>query len=151
MLTIFLARVIFLIHHWWKKIKKKAGAKKLFLSKNHWHHACQPCIGIFEVAIIFSDFSARASDCSGSNLVSHWCLKMKSRGLYHAYRLWKSGLLLDLQQVGPPYCVTVTFEKGWNYFSDFKNRKPTIFFFQDSKYQKAEENKKNNHKWSLGN
>ena len=87
-----------------KKDQKKAGTKKIFLSKNHWHHACQPCIGIFEVAIIFSHFSARASDCSGSNLVSHWCLKMKSRGLYHTYRLWKSRLLLDFQQVDPLYC-----------------------------------------------
>ena len=66
-------------------------------------HACQPCKGIFEICIVFSDFFARASNCSGSNLGRYWGLKMKSRGLYHAYRLWKSGLLLDFQQVGPPY------------------------------------------------
>ena len=36
------------------------------------------------------------------SIFENWYLKMKSRGLYHAYILWKSGLLLDFQQLGGP-------------------------------------------------
>ena len=48
--------------------------------------------------VIFLQLLARASNgCQYSNF-ENWCLKMKSRGLYHAYILWKSGLILDFQE-----------------------------------------------------
>ena len=101
----FLVPALFLIlfHLWW--IKKMTRAKKVVNIKNQFFHARQPREGIFDVwshLSVFLAFLSRTSNCSGSNLGSHWCLKMKSRGLYHTYRLWKSGLLLDFQQVGPP-------------------------------------------------
>ena len=102
----FFGSGLFLIffHQWW--IKKMTRAKKVVNIKNQFFHARQPREGIFDVwshLSVFLAFLSRTSNCSGSNLGSHWCLKMKSRGLYHAFRLIKSGLLLDFRQVGPPY------------------------------------------------
>ena len=94
----FLAWGIFSIHQIKKKVKKKARAKKIFVSKNQFCQAHQPCKGIFEIFIVFSNFSARASNGSHYSNFENWCLKMKSWGLYHAYILWKSGLILDFQE-----------------------------------------------------
>jgi len=68
MLTIFLPWGILSIHHICKKIKKRAGAKKNFVSKNQFCQAHQLCKEIFEICIVFSNFSARASNgCQYSN------------------------------------------------------------------------------------
>ena len=58
----FLARGIFSIHDIWKMIKKYPAPKIFFVSKNQFCHARQPCKGFFEICIVFSHFSARASN-----------------------------------------------------------------------------------------
>ena len=104
---------------WW--IKKMTRAKKVKIIKNAFFHARQRREGIFDIwshIPWFLAFLSRASNGSGSNLGCYWGLKMKSWGLYHACSLWKSGLLLDLQQVGPPYYLTCSLYKiSFNDFS----------------------------------
>ena len=114
MLTTFLAWGIFSIHQIKKKGQKKARAKKIFVSKNQFCQAHQPCKGIFEIFIVFSNFSARASNVSHYSNFENWCLKMKSWGLYHAYILWKSGLLLDFQEPNLYYYVRTNLFDFWN-------------------------------------
>ena len=45
-----------------KNDQKIAGTKNFFVSKNQFCHARQPCKGFFEICIVFSHFSARASN-----------------------------------------------------------------------------------------
>ena len=45
-----------------KKDQKMAGTEKNVVSKNQFCHAHQPCKEIFEICIVFSHFSARASN-----------------------------------------------------------------------------------------
>ena len=48
--------------------------------------------------VVFLQLLARASNGSHYSNFENWCLKMKSWGLYHAYILWQSGLILDFQE-----------------------------------------------------
>ena len=45
-----------------KNDQKIPGTKNFFVSKNQFCHARQPCKGFFEICIVFSHFSARASN-----------------------------------------------------------------------------------------
>ena len=45
-----------------KNDQKIAGTKNFFVSKNQFCHVRQPCKGFFEICIVFSHFSARASN-----------------------------------------------------------------------------------------
>ena len=87
---------------WW--IQKMPQAKKDVNIKNQFLHARQPRerILIFvHTGVVFLQLLARASNGSHYSNFENWCLKMKSWGLYHAYILWKSGLILDFQQSNP--------------------------------------------------
>ena len=108
-----------------KKGQKRAGTKFFLVSKNQFFHAHQPCKGIFDICIVFSHFSARPSNCSSSNLGGNWCLKMKSRGLYHTYILWKSGLLLDFQQLD----TLLHTKMGFSLRLDLEIFKPLLYFY----------------------
>ena len=134
----FLIEFFFVLAFFWSFfhlwcIKKMTGAKKVVNKKNQFFHARQPREGIFDIwshLFVLSAFLSRASNCSGSNLGSHWCLKMKSRGLYHTYRLWKSRLLLDLQHTFLPKYYF------FNVFIVMFDHLPLVFFFKKLRQQK---------------
>ena len=84
------------------RVEKMPGAKKVVTIKISFfmpvNHVKEYLISI-HISVVFSHFYVGASNCSHYSNFENWCLKMKSRGLYHTYILWKSGLLLDFQQV----------------------------------------------------
>ena len=46
----------------WIKDQNIAGTKIFFASQTQFWHAREPCKGVFEICIVFSHFSARASN-----------------------------------------------------------------------------------------
>ena len=68
-----MARIIFVIHDIWKKIKKWP---EQFVFKNQFCHAHQPCKWIFEICFVFLYFFVRASNGSHYSNFGHKCPKL---------------------------------------------------------------------------
>ena len=100
----FFGSGLFLTFFWIWWIEKMPRAKKVVNEKNAFLHARQLRDEIFDVCsngyCIFTIEVFFQNGRHQSNF-ENWCLKMKSRGLYHIYILWKSWLLLDFRKPDP--------------------------------------------------